>query len=137
MKQTICRIFLAIITCCMSIHCGYALDTMPGSFDEKIRTLQLSHSANEFAPPVLISGSNDRLLFSFDHISDDREFFRYRLTHCNADWQPSGLVDSEIIDGFNEGTIDDYEFSRGTTVNYVNYRFVIPNEQIVPLLSGN
>ena len=137
MKQTICRIFLAIITCCMSIHCGYALDTMPGSFDEKIRTLQLSHSANEFAPPVLISGSNDRLLFSFDHISDDREFFRYRLTHCNADWQPSGLVDSEIIDGFNEGTIDDYEFSRGATVNYVNYRFVIPNEQIVPLLSGN
>lgn len=114
-----------------------ALDTMPGSFDEHIRTMQITHSASEYAPPVIIAGSNDRLTFSFDHLADDRTFFRYRLVHCNADWQPSGLVDSEIVNGFNEGIIEDYEFSQATTVNYVNYRFSIPDNNIMPLVSGN
>lgn len=113
------------------------IDTMPGSSDEHIRTIQVYNPDNPFAPPVIIMNSNDRLVFSFDHIADDRTYFRYRLTHCNANWQPSGLVDSEVIDGFNEGTIDDYAFSRGTTVNYVNYRFAIPNANINPLISGN
>ena len=114
-----------------------ALDTMPGAFDERIRTMQMTHSANEYAPPVIIANSNDRMIFSFDHLADDRAFFRYRLVHCNADWQPSGLVDSEIVDGFNEGIIDDYDFSQATTVNYVNYRFTIPDNNISPLVSGN
>lgn len=136
MKAPIHHIIFIILVC-MTAYKGHALDTMPGAFDDRIRTMQITHSTNEFAPPVIIQGTNDRLTFSFDHLADDREFFRYRLVHCNADWQPSGLVDSEIIDGFNEGSIDDYEFSQGTTVNYVNYRFEIPNEHIVPLVSGN
>ncbi len=112
-------------------------DTMTGSFDESIRTMQLSLNGDMFAPPVLIIGSSDRLLFSFDQLSDDMTYFRYRLVHCNANWQPSGLVDSEIVSGFNEGIVEDYAFSRGTTVNYVNYSFAIPNENISPLVSGN
>lgn len=112
-------------------------DTMPGSFDEHIRTLQVTLDGNMFAPPVIILGSNDRLIFSFDHLADDRSYFRYRLIHCNANWQPSGLVDSEFLNGFNEAVIDDFDFSRGTTVNYVNYRFTVPNQDMSPLLSGN
>lgn len=136
MRAFVFRISLLLLTC-IPFKYGYALDTMPGAFDDRIRTMQITHSAGDFAPPVIVIGTNDRLTFSFDQLADDRSFFRYRLIHCNADWQPSGLVDSEIVDGFNEGTIDDYDFSQGTTVNYVNYRFVIPNEQIVPLVSGN
>lgn len=57
--------------------------------------------------------------------------------HCNANWQPSGLLDSEFLDGFNEGTIDNYEFSQATTAHYVHYSFTIPNEQVSPRISGN
>lgn len=116
---------------------GGRKDTMPGPLDERIRTLQVSLEGNQMAPPVIILGSNDRLIFSFDCIEDDRSYFRYRLTHCNANWQPSGLVDSEILDGFNEASIEDFDFSRGTTVNYVNYMFAIPNADMKPLISGN
>lgn len=112
-------------------------DTMPGSLDERIRTPQLSLNGDMFAPPVIVLGSDDRLTFSFDQIADDRSYFRYRIIHCNADWQPSQLVDSEYLNGFNEAAIDDFDFSRGTTVNYVNYRFSIPNNDISPILSGN
>lgn len=110
---------------------------MPGSFDEHIRTLQSSLNGNPFAPCVINLGSDDRIFFSFDHLSDDRNYFRYRLIHCNANWQPSLLSEQEYIDGFNEASVEDYAFSHSTTVNYVNYRFAFPNAQISPLVSGN
>lgn len=113
------------------------IDTMPGSFDEHIRTLQCTLDDNFFAPPLINLGTDDILSFSFDNLAEDRAYFRYRLIHCNADWQPSGLVDSEFLDGFNEASVEDYAFSRSTTVNYVNYRFTIPNNDIQPLVSGN
>ena len=133
--------FLGLIFCVIFASAQRAVlpitDTLAGSLNERIRTLRCQLNDDPYAPPVLVIGSNDILTFSFDHLSEDWAFFRYRLTHCNANWQPSGLVDSEIVDGFNEGTVDDYAFSRGTTVNYVNYRFSIPNKDIAPLLSGN
>lgn len=113
------------------------VDTMTGSFDERIRSMQLTLNDNFFAPPVIMLGSDDRLTFSFDELSDDRSFFRYRLVHCNADWQPSALVNNEFIDGFNEAAVDDYAFSHSTTVHYTNYRFSVPNPDMTPLVSGN
>lgn len=73
----------------------------------------------------------------FDHLAEDREYFRYSLQHCDARWQPSGLVDSEFLDGFNEGRIEDYDYSRATTVHYVHYSLTIPNEEVAPTISGN
>lgn len=96
-------------------------DTMTGVFDERVKSLQVRLDGDNFAAPVVVLGTPDRIVINFDILAEDRDYLRYSLTHCNAFWQPSGLVDSEFLDGFNEGTIDDYRFSRGTTVHYVNY----------------
>lgn len=114
-----------------------AADTRTGIFDEKIKSLQVRLDGDDFAAPIVIMGTDDRIRIDFDCLSDDRDYFRYSLQHCNAQWQPSGLVDSEFLDGFNEGTIDDYDFSQATAVHYVHYRLTIPNEQVAPKLSGN
>ncbi len=124
--------FLAI--CVLSYGRG---DTMTGVFDERIKSLQIRLEDDDFAPAIAILGSDDRIRIDFDHLAEDREYFRYSLTHCNASWVPSGLVDSEFLDGFNEGTVEDYGFSRSTTVHYVHYSLTIPNEQVDPKLSGN
>ena len=110
--NTFRHILLFVISVVAGLNC-FGLkpdDTMTGTTNEHIRSLQMTLNGDLFAPPVLIIGSNDILTFSFDHIADDRAFFRYKLQHCNANWQPSQLVDSEIINGFNEGIIDDFEF---------------------------
>lgn len=112
-------------------------DTMTGRFDERIRTLRVSPDSNPYGPPVLVIGSQDRLVFSFDELAEDRSYFRYRIIHCTADWRRSDLVGSEYLPGFNEAPVDDYELSRSTTVHYVNYRIVIPNDEMAPLISGN
>ena len=113
------------------------VNTMTGIFDERIKSLQIRLDGDDFAPAIAILDTEDRIRLDFDHLAEDREYFRYSLTHCNASWVPSGLVDSEFLDGFNEGSIDNYDFSRATTVHYVHYSLTIPNEQVSPKISGN
>lgn len=113
------------------------LDTMTGVFDENIRSLQVRFDGDDFAPPVVVLNSPQQIRISFDCLSEDRDYFRYSLQHCTAGWQPSGLVDSEYLDGFNEGLIEDFDYSRGTLVHYVHYSLTIPNEQVAPIISGN
>ena len=114
-----------------------ARDTMTGIFNERVRTLRVQLGDNPFAPPMVIMGSNDFLTISFDHLSDDREFLRYRVVRCDANWQPSTLAEVEYLDGFNESMIEEYDYSNATTVHYVHYSFQFPNYDISPKLSGN
>ena len=101
--------------------CARPMDTLTGVFNERVKSLQVRLASDETAPPVIMIDTGDHLIFSFDHLAEERSYLRYRLIHCNADWQPSILVDSEFLDGFNEGRIDDYAFSQMTTTHYVHY----------------
>ncbi len=134
MVSRLLHILLAFI---VTLPAWGRVDTRTGMLNERIRSLQVKLDGNDDAPPVIVLNTPDRLIFSFDHLGDDRVYLRYELIHCNADWQPSTLVDSEFLDGFNQGSIDDYAFSEVTTVHYVNYRLAIPNEQVAPRISGN
>lgn len=130
-------IVLSFLAAISPIAAQKPVDTMTGVFNEYIKSLQVKVDGNDFANPVILLNGDDRIRISFDHLAEDREYFRYSLVHCNASWRPSGLVDSEFLDGFNEGNIEEYDFSRGTTVHYVHYSLTIPNEQVRPTISGN
>ena len=113
-------------------------DTSQAIFDPAFRSLKVTLDANEFAPPVITLGDPlSRLTVSFDELGDERRFMRYELIHCDALWQPEGLVASEFLDGFNEGEVEDYEFSRATLVHYVHYSITIPNREIRITETGN
>ena len=102
-----------------------------------MQTLTVVNPDNFMAPPVIRMGSRDRLNINFDIIGDEYEYLRYRLIHCNSNWAPSSLMESEYIDGFNEAEITDYEFSSNTYIHYVNYNISFPNEEMPILKSGN
>lgn len=112
-------------------------DTRQQIFSPRFKTLKVQNMDIFDAPPVMRLGSEDRLEITFDEIGDDNSFLEYRLLHCNADWQPSSLLDSEFLAGFNAVRIEDYAFSTATFVHYVNYRIEIPNEETGILRSGN
>lgn len=126
-----------MILCCAIGHTALAIDTLTGTFNERVKSLQVHLEGDEMAPPVILLDTGDRLIFSFDHLADDRAYLRYRLIHCNADWQPSILVDTEFLDGFNEGRIEDYDYSQLTSTHYVHYELAIPNAEVKPKVSGN
>lgn len=114
-----------------------AEDTLTGIFNPNFHTLQINVDGNELSPPIISLNSDDRIIISFDEIAEDRRYMRYSLVHCNALWQPSGLVDSEFVDGFNLGDVVDYEFSQTTITHYVHYEVALPNEQVRFTISGN
>lgn len=128
---------LTIATAALTASAREPHDTMDGIFNERIRTVTMSVDGNRFAPPVVFMGMGAPITIEFDHLSDDRVFLRYRVVRCDANWQPSTLAEAEYLDGFNESIIEDYEYSRGTTVHYVHYGFQFPNADIAPKLSGN
>ena len=115
----------------------FAKETSQAILDPDFRTLRVEKEGDFFATPSITLGSPERILFSLDEIASDYSQLRYRLVHCNADWQPSRLLESEYLDGFNEAEIEDYAFSSNTFVQYVNYQFAIPSERMSPLVSGN
>lgn len=114
------------------------LNTDNAIFDPSFRSLKVQNADNFFAPPIITLGDpNDRLVVTFDGIGDDSEYLRYRILHCNADWQPSQLVESEFLDAFNDFSIDNFDFSVATFVHYVNYCITLDAESLPLLASGN
>lgn len=112
-------------------------DTSTRVFCRDVRSLSLSNPDDFMAPPVIRMASDDRLVVNFDIIGENHDYLRYRLIHCDAGWQPSRLLPTEYIDGFNEDEISDYAYSSNTYVHYVNYNLEIPNDRMRPLVSGN
>lgn len=113
------------------------MDTGQQIFKSNVRSLAISNPDNFMAPPVLRMRTNDRLDINFDLIGDQHEYLRYRLIHCNADWQPSRLMESEYLDGFNEVNIEDYAYSSNTYIHYINYNITLPDPALPILASGN
>ncbi len=134
------RLVLLLILLVFSVKsvAGEPMDTSQGIFHPSFRTLKVTLEGDEFAPPVLtLRDRNSHVTVSFDEIADDRRFMRYELVHCDALWRPEGLVASEFLDGFNEGVVEDYDFSRATLVHYVHYTISIPNREVRITQAGN
>lgn len=131
------RFFILILFIAVTFGIVEAAETMTEIFDERVRTLQARSLQTTAGLPVIDLDGNDFLQIDFDILSDDREYLRYSLQHCNASWQPSGLVESEFLDGFNEGLVENYAFSSATMRPYVHYNLTLPNSEVTPRLSGN
>ena len=106
-------------------------------FDSNVRSLRVAPLGNAYLPPIITLGGNDRIRINFDYLDYDVHYLRYSVVHCDAHWRPSQLLESEYIDGFNYADIDNYAQSEATFAHYFNYDFVVPNDNMRLLLSGN
>ncbi len=137
MKQSGYAILLLLMLLPMAVFAADGGDTMNGVFSPRFKTLQVKVEGNDYAPPVITLNTDDRVIVSFDELAEDHSYLRYSLVHCNSQWQPSGLVDAEFVDGFNLGDVEDYEYSQLTKVHYVHYSIALPNDEVRFTVSGN
>lgn len=129
-------VILALIWCVV-YAVGKPETTATRIFDPSFRSLKVYVEEDFMAPAVIRSGVENHVIISFDRLSDDVSYLRYRILHCNADWQTSGLLESEYVNGFNLAPVDDYAFSSNTFVHFVNYRISLPAQDMTPIVSGN
>lgn len=108
-----------------------------GSTSERINTLRIISDGDWERAPYITLGNDETIEFSFDEMSHQYHRFTYHIQHCDAQWQPSEILESDFLDGFNDETIDDWENSLNTTFDYTHYRLTIPNDKARLKLSGN
>ena len=106
-------------------------------FSDKIHTVKVRSTTWEFSFPVIELGSDQHLELIFDELSTDQHSFGYTLVHCEADWNESDLQKQEYLSGLGEGTIRESDPSYNTTYEYTHYRLEFPEEDCMPVLSGN
>lgn len=106
-------------------------------FSPDIHTIQFSVAGLELSPPIVELGGAAQLLLTFDVLDAEVRQFRYDLTHCDRDWQPSQLSEIEYLAGFTEGDITEFDLSFNAATQYVNYQLLLPNQYIQYTKSGN
>lgn len=107
------------------------------SKSDMINTLRTVSNDDWERAPIITLGSNETIEFSFDEMSHEYHRFTYHITHCDAQWKPSNLIESEYMNGFNDQPIEDWENSLNTTFDYTHYNLTLPNSEVSLKLSGN
>ena len=69
MKQRFCIILVSLLLLSMSSFASDVDDTMNGIFNPQFKTLQVNVGGNDYAPPVITLGSDDRVIISFDELT--------------------------------------------------------------------
>jgi hypothetical protein len=106
-------------------------------YREEIKSVQLYPDGNKLSNPVIELNGDVQLILKFDDLSGAVKDYSYTIVHCDAGWNESFIMQNEYLDGFPDNPINDYAFSLNTTVTYVNYRLMIPNEDVKLNYSGN
>ena len=106
-------------------------------YSPNIKTVILGKQGVEMSLPIIQLGSNERLMLRFDELGDNSNYYRYRIDHCTHDWQISDISASDYMNGFEDGAIDNQQFSFTTIEHYTNYWQTIPNDMSSFAASGN
>ncbi len=107
------------------------------AYQPEIKTVLLTLKTDELMPPIIRLNSEDQLLLRFDDLSAEFKNLSYTFIHCNADWQPSILSETEYMQGFTENFITDYTYSLNTLQKFIHYQVEFPNSNTRLTRSGN
>ncbi len=108
-------------------------------YDDSIKSVLLYNTRSELSYPIINLGSGDLIKLSFDDLrrSATSNIYYFTIIHCNGNWEPSDLSQSEYIQGFYEDEIFDYKYSTNTDLAYTHYNITFPNENMSITKSGN
>jgi len=106
-------------------------------YHPNIKSPQLYIKGEPLSYPVLFLNDGRQLELHFDDLKKEYQTYSYDFVHCNANWEPSGLVTTEYISGFFNAFIEDYKYSFNTLFPYIHYTLQFPNQDIKFTKSGN
>ena len=102
---------------------------------QNIKTIQLRPVANNNFTPIVRLGNT--LELSFDDLDADNKEYQYKIEHMTYDWQPSDLLPSQYISGYESDYIINVTNSFNTLQNYTHYSVTFPNNNTRITKSGN
>jgi len=106
-------------------------------FAKNIKSLKMYPLSWEISDPVIELNSGNRLEMRFDWMDTQSESIQYKVIHCDRNWLESDLLPSQYLKGFQEGYIEEMDFSFNTWVPFVSYALQLPNRDMQFKISGN
>ncbi|MEX0722030.1 MAG: type IX secretion system plug protein domain-containing protein [Balneolaceae bacterium] len=99
--------------------------------------MQLYRKGSANNPPIISLNSSQKLVLSFDELSDLSGQFRITFSHHNQHWKNSNIPDDWFLGGMNELILGGGTKNRLSEPDYFNYKIEFPNEQLQFKTSGN
>ena len=101
-------------------------------YENSIRTIQFYRNEDPFSYPMLFLNDPDGfLMLEFDELmvpDESASNFSVDFVHCDANWEKSGLLPIEYIEGFMYDQIFNWNFSQNTLIPYVHYEYKFPSD---------
>lgn len=116
---------------------NFLKNSLEFTFSSDIKSVKVHKMGWDLSEPTIELYSADKLLVSFDDLSENPGTYSYSIVHCDSEWKPSSLFYTDYLDGFEVNEVRDYSFSSGTILNYVHNRIEIPNNDVKLKISGN
>jgi len=108
------------------------------TYKKGIETILIHKKGWELSFPIFdLNNKEEKIQLSFDELSNDINDYSWQIIHCNMDWTQSNLEPIEYLNGFFEGDIQNYNLSKNTSTNYINYNIEFPNDDVNFQISGN
>lgn len=107
------------------------------TYSPTVHTVQLFKEGFEMAPPVIQLGSTEALILRFDDLQPGMENLSYTLVHCDAQWQPSDLMQGQYLSGAYNDFVPTGRQSFNTLQPFIEYELRLPNDIMRISRSGN
>ena len=107
------KILLLLWLCPLLLHAQQS-----GVFVNNLKSLRVLVNGLWDSEPVMLLHGGQYVDIVFDDMQHTYVRRTYTITHCNADWTQSELLESEYMDGFNGQPIDGYEPSLSSSSIY-------------------
>lgn len=123
------------IICVIGMMCSGFVFSQEKIESEYIKSVVFRSLYSQHQFPIVEIGESFSL--SFDDLKADETDYYYTITHCNYNWEPSGLIKSEYLVGMDDMRITDYRNSYTTLQPYTHYTLKLPNADTDFRLTGN
>ncbi len=102
-----------------------------------IATAQLFQYGNQLQLPVYSISSGERFELAFDDLEANFKSYYYSYVLCDYDWKPVDVSSFSYIKGFTQNRITNYRYSAIAFTKYTHYQVILPEQNSVPIKSGN